>query len=158
MRSGAKLVSALRFRRVLGTAHDIDALYKILKARQVGISHVSVPNWPSHRQFVLNHPYRFWYIIERETTVLGSLYFQFDNSIGVSMPGQPSKTIQRVLDQALKLHRPLKALKSLRSNHFFVNVSPEEHTLRRALRNMGWATLQITYAANNRSPLGAICV
>jgi len=147
-----KQTSGIRFRRVIGSQQDIDTLYELLQARNNGISHVSMPTRVSHRQFVLNHPYRFWYLIERAGIALGSLYFHFDNSIGISMPGQSSASTRTTLEEALSMHQPLKGVKSVRSSGFFVNTSPHDRILRRALKDLGWVTLQITYSSRN-SPL-----
>jgi len=148
----SKRASGIRFRRVVGSQQDIDALYELVRARNCGISHVSMPTRVSHRQFVLSHPYRFWYLIERAGIVLGSLYFHFDNSVGISMPGQSSALTRATLEEALLMHQPLKGLKSVRSSGFFVNTSPHDRILRRALKDLGWVTLQITYSSRN-SPL-----
>lgn len=150
--------AGLGFRRVNGTQQDVETLYALLHARQSGISHVSMPSLSDHRRFVLNHPYRFWYIIEQDRAALGSLYFHFDNSIGLSMPRQSWAMTRATLSQALALHKPLKGVKSVRSSHFFVNVRPGDHVLRRALIDLGWGALQVTYAAINKPSLGANCV
>jgi hypothetical protein len=148
----------INFQRVIGSPQDIETLYELLRMRENGISHVSMPTRASHRKFVLSHPYRFWYIVEETGVALGSLYFHFDNSIGISMPGQSSAMTRATLSQALALHKPLKGVKSVRSSHFFVNVRPGDHVLRRALMDLGWGTLQVTYAAINKPSLGAKCV
>lgn len=144
-----KRAGGIKFRRVVGSQQDIDALYELLRARNCGISHVSMPSRVSHRRFVLNHPYRFWYLIERAGVVLGSLYFHFDNSVGISMPGQSSALTRAALEEALSMHQPLKGVKSVRSSGFFLNTSPHDRILRRALKDLGWVTLQITYASKN---------
>jgi hypothetical protein len=144
----------IRFRRITESQKDIETLYKLLQERERGISHASMPTMVSHRKFVLNHPYRFWYLIESAGAVLGSLYFHFDNSVGISMPGQSSSLTRTTLEAALGMHRPLKEVKSVRPGIFFVNASPGDQILRRALKDMGWSTLQITYAANSKSLLG----
>ena len=146
--------SGIRFRRITGCQQDIETLYELLQARESGISHVLMPTRVSHCKFVLNHPYRFWYLIEREGVALGSLYFHFDNSVGISMPGQSSSLTRTTLEAALEMHRPLKEVKSVRPGIFFVNANPKDHILRRALKDMGWGTLQTTYAAKSKSSLG----
>jgi hypothetical protein len=146
--------SGIRFRRITGCQQDIETLYELLQARESGISHVSMPTRSNHRKFVLNHPYRFWYLIEREGVVLGSLYFHFDNSVGISMPRQTSALKRGTLEEALAMHRPLRGVKSVRSGGFFVNASPQDRTLQRALKDLGWVRLQTTYAANSKTWLG----
>ena len=146
--------SGIRFRRITGCQQDIETLYELLQARESGISHVSMPTRGNHRKFVLNHPYRFWYLIERAGVALGSLYFHFDNSVGISMPRQTSALKRVTLEKALAMHQPLRGVKSVRSGGFFVNTSPQDRTLQRARKDLGWVKLQTTYAADRKTWLG----
>lgn len=136
----------LIFKRVEGHVDDVQALYELLRNRGSNISHTEMPSFEEHRKFVLKHPYRFWYIVKQPSAILGSIYFHYDNSIGINMPGKNSILIAATLKKALCMHKPLKGKKSIRSNAFFVNASPQDRKLKKALRDLGWSVLQVSYA------------
>lgn len=137
----------LEFKRIKGSNEDIHALYRLLQVRENNISHTEIPSFAEHTEFVKNHPYRFWYLIQTMQAPIGSVYFHFDNSIGVSIPGQTSALVATAIRKAVSLHRPLRAVKSVRSNRFYINSSPENQQLRQALNFIHWEILQISYAA-----------
>ena len=67
---------------------QIKELYTLLKSRAFGISHIEVPTFTEHSNFVRTHPYRYWALVvssENKNDVLGSTYVGFDNSIGVDL-------------------------------------------------------------------------
>jgi hypothetical protein len=150
----AQTPEELEFKRIRGSDEDIHALYQLLQLRENNISHVAMPSLAEHYQFVKNHPYRFWYLVKKKNTPIGSIYFHFDNSIGVSIPRQSSSVIATALRRSVLLHRPLRAKKSVRSDQFYINSSPENQQLRRALRLMGWKLLQVSYAAPKDTKTG----
>lgn len=145
-RRGSEELIPLVFRRVKGHKEDVQTLYELLRDRGTNISHTAMPVFEEHSKFVLGHPYRFWYIVKQNDVVLGSVYFHFDNSIGINMPGQPSAVIAATLKKALGTHRPLKGKKSARSDFFLINTNPTNSLLEAALRGLGWDILQVSYA------------
>lgn len=136
---------SLEFKKVKGHDEDIQTLYELLAIREISISHKAMPSFEEHRDFVLNHPYRSWYLVRKNNTVLGSVYFHFDNSIGINMPRQSSDVILATLEKATLIHQPLPGIKSVRSGVFFVNVNPQNMALELALRRLGWSVLQVSY-------------
>ena len=62
---------------------DIHFLYKLLLSRKFNISHRKSPSIEDHRAFVLNHPYRNWYLIKFESDYIGTLYLSNENIIGI---------------------------------------------------------------------------
>lgn len=144
----------LEFKRIRGSDEDIHTLYQLLQLRENNISHAAMPSLAEHYKFVKNHPYRFWYLLKRKKTPIGSVYFHFDNSIGVSIPKQSSSVVAVALRRAVSLHHPLHAKKSVRADQFYINSSPENQQLRRALRLIGWKVLQVSYAAPKDTKTG----
>lgn len=137
---------SIEFTRVSGQEEDVQILYDLLHHRRRNISHTAMPSLEDHRRFVLGHPYRFWYLVRQNDAIVGSVYFHFDNSIGINMPNQSSSVVSATLKEALRIHRPLQGRKSVRSRIFFVNASPEDESLEVALRSLGWDVLQVSYA------------
>lgn len=138
-------------RRIRGSRQDIDTLFELLKHRATGISHREMPSFSDHVKFVKNHPYRFWYIVELSKSPIGSLYFSFENSIGISIPNGDSSLIASVLKRATSLHKPLAAIRSVRPSNFYVNSHPFDHRLIRALESMDWKLLQLSYTSDRTS-------
>ena len=57
---------------------QIKMLYELLKFRNFNISHEKLPDFDSHKKFVVNNSYRTWNIIERNNKTLGTFYITFD--------------------------------------------------------------------------------
>ncbi len=127
---------------------DIQAweLYELLKARQHHISHVSLPSYEEHVAFVFNNPYRCWYLICREGAVLGSLYVQFDNSVGIDFRNEvDSNDFRLVIELLRKMVQPMAPIASLRYKDFFFNVSHSNKKLQSCLEEIGYVPMQISY-------------
>ena len=56
----------LRLIKVKRTVEDATLLFEILKKRTHTISHKSLPTFQEHKKFVLNHPYRVWFIVKNK--------------------------------------------------------------------------------------------
>ena len=80
----------------------IDALYVILKNRKFNISSNSLPSFNEHKLFVINNPYRAWYLIEVDNSFVGSMYLMKDNCIGVYVVDQNEDIIRKVIEQRQK--------------------------------------------------------
>ena len=61
-----------------------DHLYLLIQNKKHNISNVSPPSRKQHEKFCLNHPYRFWFLIYERKNLLGSVYFTYQNSIGIN--------------------------------------------------------------------------
>ena len=61
-----------------------ELLYQQLRSRTNRISHCVLPSYENHKEFVAKHPYRAWFIIRSTDLVLGNVYVQYDNSIGLN--------------------------------------------------------------------------
>ena len=73
--------SVVAFELVVNSDEQISALYNLLKERTYSISHRKVPSFEEHEKFVCSNPYRYWYLISFEGSLVGSFYVKFDNSI-----------------------------------------------------------------------------
>ena len=103
--------------------NHVKYLYELLKQRKYNISHERLPPYEKHLAFVLEHPYRFWFVLERDQKRIGAVYINYDNSIGIDV--DISQITYNVLMRLLLIvTSPLPEIKSIRSGYFFVNVSP----------------------------------
>lgn len=127
----------------------ISELFKILEKRKFNISHENLPDFNSHRNFVLNHPYRFWKIVKNKNKIIGTFYITFDNVIGINLI-KPSKTLYiDLIKKIFEICTPLEENKSMRSKYFLVNVNPENRKLIEALKTLGLEHIQNTFAYKN---------
>lgn len=131
--------------KVLKNDNFVRALYDILEKRNKNISHNFIPSFSEHKDFVLNHPYRVWYLIEFENEFIGNVYLLRNNCVGITVLKNSKEIIPLVIKEILKKHKPLKAIKSVRSSTFDFNVSPDNHEYISALESMGAKVAQLTF-------------
>ena len=123
---------------IIPTPQQTDILYRQLMRRSNNISHVTLPSYESHKEFVANHPYRAWFIIHQNNIVLGNVYIQFDNSIGLNCFDEITETqIKATLDLVMNKFRPLDPVPSVRFGKFFLNVAASNIHLHNKLKILG---------------------
>ena len=123
-----------------------EVLFELLKAREHTISHKTMPSYDEHIIFVLNNPYRHWYIIYNEGKIFGNLYVQYDNSVGISFC-QPidEDSLELLINMLKEKVKPLEAVASVRYKDFFFNVSCSDNNLRKCLKDIGYIESQVSY-------------
>ena len=115
-----------------------ELLYQQLRSRTNSISHRVLPSYDYHKEFVAQHPYRAWFIIKSKDLVLGNVYVQYDNSIGLNCCNQISEIqIKSILDIISIKLKPLDPIPSVRSRNFFLNVATSNMELQNKLTNLG---------------------
>jgi len=138
-------MTKLNFTPVTPTDDHIEILYDLLKNRDHSISHQSLPPFEGHANFVRNHPYREWFLIQNDDDFIGSVYITDQNTIGVPNLDNESKNLKQVIDYILENYDPLPPLPSIRSARFVMNV-PTGHTdLQKAVVDTGAKMIQTTY-------------
>ncbi len=130
---------------------QVELLYQQLSSRTSNISHFELPNYENHREFVAKHPYRAWFIIKLEDLVLGNVYIQHDNSIGLNCNDQITETqIQSILYLISCELKPLDPVPSIRSDKFFLNVASSNINLQTKLKNIGLKESQRSFVLETR--------
>ena len=128
----------IELKLVLPTEDQAKLLYQQLCQRTDSISHVALPSYESHKEFVANHPYRAWFIIQQNYVVLGNIYIQYDNSIGLTCYDEITETqIRTILDLVTYKLRPLDPVPSVRVGKFFLNVAASNIHLQEKLKKLG---------------------
>ena len=138
----AKLIS---FELVKGRDEQIDNLYNLLKKRNFTISHKNLPSYNFHKQFVLENPYRYWYLITYEKKYIGSFYLKKDNSVGINITFQNKKILSSILSFLKENHSPSKRSASIIPPYFYINVPSDNMQLQNLLENLGASSIQISY-------------
>jgi hypothetical protein len=124
-------------------------LYEFLKQRKHKISHKRLPTYIEHMEFVISHPYRFWFIIKEHEGFIGTLYATKNNWLGVFVMQGKEDVIKPAITLFLKKIKPLKPIKSVRGELFSVNVPPSNKKLISILKSMGASLVQVTYLLNS---------
>jgi len=120
-------------------------LFELLKKRKTNISHKSLPAYTEHRDFVINHPYRVWYLIKAGNEFLGNAYILKNNCVGITVIKNSKVITPLVIEKLLKKHKPLKAIKSVRAAEFDFNASPKNEEYIAILKKMGARLAQVTF-------------
>ena len=123
----------------------IKTLYLLLKGRAQKISHQSLPSFEEHKAFVLNHPYRKWFLIKENKKPIGSIYILENNCIGLNILGSNEVAIRKSIQWILANYKPLPNIKSLRNGNFHINVHPDNETMSYVLSEMNSSLIEYTY-------------
>lgn len=143
-------MSDLQFKKISGSEADVEALYDLLSTRKFGISHQKMPEYNDHKAFVLNHPYRAWYLVQRKEASIGTCYVMDNNCVSVFLTEGAESHIGEVLDFLLSSYEPLEEIKSVRPPYFYINVPEGNTLLMKQVADLGWKNLQTTFACVKR--------
>jgi hypothetical protein len=136
----------MELEEVLPTEEQIKILYQQLKKRKYNISHNTLPTYKKHREFVKDHPYRAWFIIQKFKKLIGNIYIHFDNSIGLNCEKDVTESqINEILTIVINKFVPLDATSSVRYGGFFLNVSSKNFALQKKLKKLGFIEKQRSY-------------
>ena len=133
------------FEKITGTNQQIAALFKLLENRQHTISHDELPSLEQHREFVQNHPYRKWWMVQSDGQNIGSVYLTNDNAMGINLQTEDSKILGKVICKLREENNPLPEAPSVRPSYFFANVAPSNLALQQALADLGAQHTQNSY-------------
>jgi hypothetical protein len=143
-----KIILPKRVRVQKNDVH-IKALYELLKNRKFNISNQNLPTFNEHKLFVLNNPYRDWYLIEVNKFFVGTMYLLKDNCIGIYVEEQNKYLIEKTIEWVLRNKKPLSGIKSVRASDFHINIAPNNKIVASVLRKMGATPIQLTYSLKN---------
>ena len=136
---------SLKFEKIIPTQNQNDELFFLLNNRKYSISHTSTPSKKEHSDFVSEHPYLVWYLIYKNKNLIGSVYLQTDNSIGIDLIEYYENEILSVFKYIKNNHKPLPSIKSVRGDEFFINVSSENMNLIQILKNLDKYEIQRSF-------------
>lgn len=123
----------------------VKILFNLLKKRENNISHQSLPSYSSHKNFVLNHPYRAWYLVKQNDELIGNAYILKNNCIGINIIKNTMIVTPIVIEELLRKYKPLKAIQSVRTAQFDFNVAPSNKEYISILEQMGAKLAQVSF-------------
>ena len=139
------MLENLSYKLVKPLALHLDILFDLLKIRKHTVSHLELPSYEDHINFVKNHPYRKWYIIYLNNEYIGTFYLTFNNSIGLNLIEKYQNQDKSVLLYIIKKFKPLKELKSVRPTCFYINIPINHDKLEETIKDIGGVITQKTY-------------
>lgn len=135
--------------RIKKNDDHIRVLYELLKKRKFNISNQNLPTFKEHKLFVLNNPYRAWYLIEVNKSFVGTIYLLKDNCVGIYVEERNKYVIEKTIEWVLKNKKPLPEIKSVRASNFHINIAPNNKMISSVLLKMGATPIQLTYSFKN---------
>ena len=135
MKKPEKLVS---LREVESSDHRF--LYDLLKERdpKANISHKKMPSFSEHVKFVSSKPYSKWYIIEKGSKKMGSIYLSKNDEIGIFI----KKSFHRLRIGKMAVDQLIE--KNPR-NRYLANVNPKNTRSLEFFKNNSFNLIQYTF-------------
>jgi len=135
----------IKFEEVISTKKQIEGLYALLKKRTYGISHKKLPSFVEHENFVRNNPYKYWFMILKKNQAIGTIYLNYDNSIGLNVVSMSEKIMSACIDFAINNFSPEAEKKSKISKDMFINVHARNSEMIDVLEKMHLEPIQLSY-------------
>ena len=141
------MMTDIFFHKIIPTDIQIEALYELLGQRKHVVSHKKKPSLAEHQEFVCSNPYRAWFIINRNSTPIGTIYISDENTIGINFSASLDyKFVKKIVAYVKTNYSPLPEIKSIRGSTFAINVSPKNKPLIRALEILEAKVIQVSYS------------
>ncbi len=123
----------------------IRALYNLLEERLHNISHNELPSFDKHKLFVLNNPYREWFIVQKKMDVIGTIYILDNNCIGINIQTEDKIAVQKSIQWILDNFEPLPEIKSVRNKNFHISIHPDNKIMFDVLSKFNSSLVEHTY-------------
>ena len=105
-----------------------------------------MPSYVEHGHFVLNHPYRAWFLVFADQECIGSVYLNMDNTVGFNVrEDRISDCFSSVVDIIKRDFEPLPPVKSVRDSCFVISVPPSNKALMKEIKSRNYSPIQIMY-------------
>lgn len=139
----------LNFKKINKNGQFAHELYILLSNRGLhSISHQQMPCYEEHLNFVLNNPYRCWYAIFNSDQLIGTCYLLRNNCLGIYIDSPSKEDIQFTIKWLTAKYKPLRAIKSVRPDFFFINLSNQNEEYQHIFKKIGLSPFQISYKIN----------
>lgn len=133
------------FEKVKGNYDQISTLYKLLEDRRHNISHSKIPSFQNHKEFVLTHPYKVWYLVSQNSKTVGTFYIKYDNSIGLNLLIQNIELVEFIINYIRDKYKPEPEIPSLIPPYFYINISKNNLELEIILKKLNINSFQVSY-------------
>lgn len=130
---------------VQNTNDDVNETFRLFRLREYRISSNAETTLSAHSDFFRNCPYRYWFFVEYQNVNVGTLYVQYDNSVGVNLIRGFAFLLNPALKELLKTVSPLDPIPSVRNANFIVNVPYFDEVSSREIEKDWGVAIQKTF-------------
>ena len=127
---------------------SIPLLYQILSERPLehGISHTEMPSMQEHIEFVLNHPFRHWLLIQEDGAYIGAIECLPTNEFGIHILNefQGKGYGKQAAKLFMETHEPSPAIPAVRNGNWLANCSPKNTKSQKFFEGLGFVPIQTT--------------
>lgn len=138
----------LRFVKIKNNKELLEKSYFLFSKRKKNtrISSKEKLVYEDHCNFVKNHPYRLWYLIEYKNLLIGTIYAKFDNTLAINFLNFNIENFKNILNIFLNVVKPLPSIESIRPENFVMNISTDNKYYKRVLEQNGFKRIQETFS------------
>lgn len=104
-----------------------------------------MPKFIDHKSFVLNHPYREWFLVSYDQAYIGSVYLTYENHMSISLLPNYYKEFNHILEWVMSEFPTLPESKSVRPSGYQMNVPLGDVEMEAMLKKLGCRKIQTTY-------------
>ena len=133
------------YKSVKPTNVQIKILYDLLKNRKFSISHEKIPSYKNHSLFVKKNPYKHWYIVYEDLSIVGAFYIKKDNSIGLNFKKQTTKIVSNTISIIKQNFLPTNPVPSNTPPFFYINVPFSNKKLQNILIKIKLSPMQVSH-------------
>jgi methionyl-tRNA formyltransferase len=140
--------SEFEFSTIVGQKSQIEELYNLLifKSDDVKISSKKTTSRADHERFVKNHPYRYWFLVKRESDAIASLYVKFDNTLSINMTSFDGQSYKKILLLIMEAIKPVPGIPSITPANFIINLSDKNEECEKILDELNFNIIQKTFS------------
>jgi len=128
----------------------LNETFALLNSRRFAVSRQNQTSFENHIDFVSNHPYRYWFLIEYEGKNVGTVYIHKDNSIGLNLIIDFEFLTSAVLKEVIQQFSPLPPIPSVRNENFIINVPTMDDFIANEVRKIGGLEIQRTFVIEKK--------
>tara|TARA_B100000965_G_C19397213_1_gene671706 strand:- start:147 stop:575 length:429 start_codon:yes stop_codon:yes gene_type:complete len=135
----------VNFLKVTTSELHLKLLYELLEKRTYNISHSEMPDFETHKIFVKQNPYKFWYFIETNKKLVGNFYIKYDNSIGFNLIEYSQIVLAKTIEFIRENFTPEKECPSTIPPYFYINTPSNNKELHFILQELDLKSIQISF-------------
>ena len=136
---------AFAFEKITNTDSQVDVLFSLLEQRVNFISHVTMPSFAQHKNFVLSEPYKTWVLVRMNCDYVGTLYIKDDNTVGLNLLSYSLDIVCACINYIFENFVPNIAEPSFVPDDFVVNIASSNTAFQQQLKMLGYEEIQTTF-------------
>ena len=104
-----------------------------------------MPDFETHKKFVKQNPYKFWYFIENNTNLIEAFYIKYDNSIVLNLIEYFQFILKRTIAFIRENFIPEEESTPVIPTSFYINTSSNNYHLHHILKELDLKSIKISF-------------